>query len=320
MSNFTLYPRLREKHIENIDYKKTKINFSFNNDDEITKINVSDSDNNYYSVRDIDNKWLYKFSNLIIDKNIEFSPKFLFGSNGIAPRNATIGFAVAWESITSLTRGIKEEFEFSHNSTINEDINIYFDKRDIKDVVRIKLVLFLKRKATIIEDNEEHLNNLEGSILGVLDEFVLDFLGDGSSFPVEEIEDRNKPLWHLNINYDTLDDMAHDSIALIINKSHKDYSLFDYNSKRYNLDFITEVMINVVVMLISEILSKDDMDIILNDNFNEGSIGSLIKYYVSIYDLEKGSLTSIHSTISRGLRKWKLKLCRNILQKTNIIP
>lgn len=303
MSNFTLYPRLTDKLMDLLNYDyNTNFDFFFTNDHgDLQSIRLDNVNDNTIILKDVNNRWLHNINNLIIKKKINFKTKGLFGPKGIAPNNSKIGVSIAWFSQKSITRGVIKQFEFdSSTSTINKSIEVEFQKGQFRGDATIQVMIYLKEQADFLTNNERHLNNTPGVVLGVLEEKTLVFDGSGSKFPTEEFEDKNAPLWRLKIMNDLSGDIT-ENISLQINKSHKKYYLFDMNSDKYSPDFLEEVMISVVSMIIQKF--KDDLNEIKNTDYHETSLGSLINYYINTYNIDIEDITTIQSSVNKVVRK-----------------
>lgn len=301
MSNFTFFPKLNENIIKTIGYNENeKFNFSFIENDILKTISIKDYNNVTLNFIDEHNRWFFNQNNLIVNKKISFNSDYLFGTEGIAPINSTIGVAVAWESPKSLSRGVEHQFDLKYgNEIINKNIEIRFEPKQLRESVKIKIILYLKEKASLQFPYEFYLCNTEGTILGVLDEITLNFVGDGSTFPTEIINDPNKPLWEIKINLEYYKEVS-ETLLLFINEAHKDFPLFNYKDERFNEDFLTEVMISIVSIIL--IKSIDEIDEIRETTYIDGTLGSLINYYLNSFEIDTTSIESIFASVGREIR------------------
>lgn len=301
MSRIQFYPKLNKNIIDSSKYKSSKIKLSYNDLIRNVELELKVKDNDKTIILlDEYNRWVYNINNLILKKSISLETKSIFGKDGIAPTNSTVGIYVNHDAYKSLNRGVKKIGVFNNQlQTVNFDIEYNFKENQILDKAVVGIYLYLETEDDNIDASELHLSNTKGSILGKFEDIELVYQGRKSMFPTREIEDRSKPLWELFINYE-LYDYLDETIELIINKSHKDYHLFDINNKeKYSFEYVREVMINVVVMLlVSSTEFNHELD---NNEFELGTLGYLLSYYRKVFDIKSDRIEDIYSSVSKGV-------------------
>lgn len=300
MKGFVAYPTLNEKIISKLAYNASdKFIFRRTNNGKLDEIKVNYSYKNVY-FEDY-KSWLYKRDDLHITKDIKFNPKSLFGQDGLVSSFATIGIAISWKSNKSMRRGVKKIGTFNFNDyKVNEKVHLYFKSKEIKDSVDVEIILYVSEPSKVNLSEESHLINLKGAILGVIDSIHLSFVGLGSSFPTSSINSPNEPLWKLNVEMDLFESVTN-TVELIVNEGHYKFSLLDSKHVNFNSDLLEEIMISIVYQLI--ILSLNDIKVYSEEEFEEGTLGNLIKYYYKTFKLEINNENNFYKLISLGIRK-----------------
>lgn len=305
---FRAYPTIGEKLIDKIKYKGSNFEFKYTNHlDMEDEIKIKEQADETINFRDANNRWVYKSNDLIIDKNIEFFTNPLFDAGGVVPVGSTLGVAISWNSAESKRRGLIYVGSFEYNS---KDKNAYFsrktrmnfDKNEIRNRVTIRVIIYLIKISDKIDPHNTFYATTPGTVLGELEVKTINFVGDGSIFPVVTIKDNDGPLWKLDIYDDNPEALVEEAIALVINENHNKYYLFQQGDK-LNHDFIEEVMIEVVYQLI---LFADDLELV--DEYSVGTVGYLISYYQRTYNLDRTNPSELYASVSKELRKCQINL------------
>ena len=132
--------------------------------------------------------------------------------------------------------------------------------------------------------------------------------GDGSVFPIFDIEDSKGPLWSYFVNFDSIEEDLFDQehISIYLNKLHASYKFINISDdEHYNQNFFYEVLSNAMTMIIIEIrknLPKEQID--LEGNGDEGSILKVLKYFADKLHIRvNGSYSEILSDFKKYLDK-----------------
>lgn len=303
MSKLLLYPTLNGDLLKKIKFNgDEKLQFYFTDKEKQVdlSIGVDYVNNSTVLMNDSNNRWFVEHNNLIIKRKLEFYTSGLFGRSGIAPKNSTIGIAIKYGSSSSAYRVTKNISSFdSLTEKVEIDGKFQFEKNTIRDEVKFSYILYLKDIPDIIEYEEKHLNTTVGTILGTLLEVDLIFSGNKSSFNTVLVDDKSLPLWYLRMDFDPTN-LVRDSVELVINKSHRDYGLFDYNDKIYDRFFLEEVKISIVTQIIVRSLDfKSEIDEL---EFEVGTLGHLVKYYYQIFNLDTDRMEDVYKAVSGGIR------------------
>lgn len=153
----------------------------------------------------------------------------LFGRNGLVCHDASIAVVCEWASQDSSRRGMSSPVLASAaGSDGNEPLSfeLLFPAASLRGRVRLSLQL-LVGKAGSPGSGEAHLANTAGARLGCIsDEYELVFDGDGSLFPIRELNlTAEGPLWRFDGNWEdlTFDDFEAEYVALEVNTAHPSF-------------------------------------------------------------------------------------------------
>lgn len=240
-----------------------------------------------------DGVWNVDENNLCIRRSVAMK-KFrkLFGPDGIACRNATIGVSVIWTSPDSRQRGAesvmaislsKEDLAEEKDHTFAEgELEIDFSGARLRGNVNFSTVLYIANAGTP-EADETHLANEEGFILGELDSFDLRLEGTGSLFPVFEVYEVDQPLWYVRCDWtDPVSDSFAETVSININTAHKNYKYIDRTQKTFCSQLLVEVMSSALCCIIEKIRSENYLEQILGeDEMERGSVGEAVRYFSS---------------------------------------
>lgn len=288
-----LYPRLTDDIIAEGIFQSKKYTFAYTDSDGFEKELEYEEAENTSSVNCIktDGVWSADKNNIIIRRSIALRKfKKLFGPAGVACKNAKLGLAAIWTSPDSrqrnaqkiITFGITEsEFESLKDHTFVEgEIDIEFPQAKFRGDIRLDIALYIAEPGTPGED-EIHLANEEGFVLGELDTFVLRIDGTGSLFPVYEVNEKDKPLWYVRCDWtDPVADSFTDSVSININVAHKNYKYIDKKHNTFCAQLLVEVMSSALCCIIEKIRDEKYLEQILSgEELEAGSIGQVIKYF-----------------------------------------
>lgn len=302
LKEISLFPILG-KEIKNnmeINISMYKIYYNFGNE----KIPlVYDTSSNIISFQE--NTWNLDENNLVFESNIEIlNSDILFGDNGIACKSAVIGIGLSWYSKSSNQRGVLELGSLKIGTYTNIfDLKKEFYVGQLRGELVLQIIIYIK-KSGIPDTTEMHLANEEGYVLGNISEETYIYIdGEGSVFPIYEIEDSRKLLWDIELKWDDPEkDLFIDSVSIIINKSHKDYIFLDRNSKKYNGNMLNEIIASSILLIILKL--KEDGDLPTDDSkFEEGSILQAVTYFKENMDLDFTNSEIISKTIRNYFNK-----------------
>lgn len=310
-NDISLFPTLTDDLILKIGF--SEFNFSAKYHDDQGKeesLTLSDLDEvNTFKVSDEATSWTFDEYDLVLKKEVRFGCiDHLFGENGIACRDAELGIAVEWSSPSSRQRGtIKSSKSLRYNQ---KDcvfvIEIPFEKAQLRGCVDFRLIVYLQ-KSGHPSSRELHLANQIGLILGTLGEYSLILDGNGSTFPIFEIEEPRQALWRMKCDWSTpAEDLFNDCVAIYINKSHPNYKYLDQQNKAYDPQLIIEIMASALTIIIMKL--KDNPEhwaVVENDKIakeNPGSVAHAINYMLGTFgDMDFSNIESISLSVRRFL-------------------
>ena len=216
--------------------------------------------------------------------------KKLFGPDGIACRDAVLGVSLIWTSSDSRQRGSEPIMTISvnHEDLLQQqdhtfcegEIDINFPKAKLRGDVNFSVVLYIA-KSGVPKDDETHLANEEGFVLGEFDSFLLRIEGTGSLFPVFEVHEHDQPLWYVRCDWtDPVSDSFSETVSINLNTAHKNYKYIDRTQKTFCPQLLVEVMSSALCCIIEKIRSEQYLEQILSDEEMErGSVGEAVRYF-----------------------------------------
>ncbi|KEZ53669.1 hypothetical protein [Metabacillus indicus] len=258
----------------------------------------------YLQLSDEKNEWVPDEHELIIERKLFIkNPAFLFGVNGIACNDAELGMALIWTSKTSNQRGAIEIGAFVKNS--NEEISFKlshtFPPGHLKGNISFQTVLFLKTPGSA-EENETHLANLSGMILGTIDEFIVILEGNGSVFPIVEVKEPSQPLWWVVCDWTDpqADSFDEENVRICLNKSHSNYKLLNLENGIYESPLLMDIIASALHIIILKVKDSEYWDETVNGkNFEAGSISQAVYYFISTFNWDPGSPESLAQSIRK---------------------
>lgn len=297
-----LYPSLTNEMRNNI-FQSKKYGFSYTDTDGMERDLEYESSEISSAVNCLrtDGIWSPEKHNLRVKRTIALRKyRSLFGSEGLACKNARLGVSLVWTSSDSRQRGAvpvlvfgisEEQFADRSDHTFTEgEIDFEFPPAKIRGDVSLSVVLYIAEAGTPTKD-EAHLANEEGFVLGEFDSFVLRLDGNGSLFPVYEVFEKNQPLWYVRCDWtDPILDSFSESVSININTAHKNYKYLDRKQKTFCPQLFVEVMSSALCCIIEKIRSEKYLDQILGeDEMEPGSVGEVIHYFANTLEWDFSS-------------------------------
>lgn len=290
-----LYPTLSKELKESGIFQGKKYTFSYTNNDGFEK-NLeyeTAAEGSLVNCLKTDGVWSADKNNLCLKRTIALKNfRRLFGPQGIACRNATLGLSLKWMSSDSRQRGAESIFEFSvtkedlseikDHTFVEGEIEKEFSVAKLRGDIEFSVVLYIA-EAGIPEKDETHLANEEGYVLGEFDTFILRIDGTGSLFPVFEVYEKDQPLWYVRCDWtDPLSDPFAESVSINLNTAHKNFKYIDRTQKTFCSQLLVEVMSSALCCIIEKIRSEKYLEQILgNEELEQGSIGEVIRYFAN---------------------------------------
>jgi hypothetical protein len=213
----------------------------------------------------------------------------LFNEYPIASHDTVLGIAMTVYcklSKINFTKPIGELKYNQHNETCNFDYNFYFPAKSLNQSINIEFSIYVKE----CNSTTGPFATIVGANLGTIKTFEIKIEGSGSIFPIKIIEDINKPLWSMNINYDDLnDDFSIQSVCIKLNKAHNDFKYIGSEAIDANNYYLwKEVLAGFFTNIL--LYSKDDFDLLENNEYKEGSMGNFINYIICNFQISKSDI------------------------------
>ena len=301
--NITTYPslneRIKQKNKVSIDENSYELDFSYDviEDDETKNYVLEKTSTNslFYSLYDPQGKWTPDTHNLKVSGKFTITnPMGLYGESGIAPKESSIGLAIRWCSSTSKKRGVKIIGDIN-KSTESQEIPFFvdFDKANLRGSVIFFFEFFINSNE-LGSQNEQHLANTKGTIIGEDQICILDIDAKEQNFPIELFDDPDAPLWKLSVSENdprfTL--WGSDAVKIQLNKAHKDYKYINQDVKtKFSPVLLREILASAVSLYINklqEIARKWDqgcqgLQDFLNDDtdWESGCVAGVVKEFQS---------------------------------------
>lgn len=308
VNTFNMYPILTPELIEKSGFSAERFEFSYTEDNEDFPIGLDDvngTDQSFSArLRDPRCVWYPESNNLIIRKSgtIE-NPAVLFGADGIAVSDAVIGAAIIWISSKSDQRGIIPCGNFDiKEKKFNILTEYQFEKSVIKGSIQLQLVLYLKKSGNP-KDDELHLNNISGTIYGIIEQCEVFTDGNGSVFPISTVNEPGKPLWW--VYYDETADPMNDSfdeenVEIRLNRAHPCFDSLKIDASLKESPLFVEVLSSALMVIINSVrenLGPDWENTIASQDFSHGSIAEAVYYFVHKLQWDISSQTSLSKSI-----------------------
>lgn len=307
------FPKLNNKIFSKIGFTGISNRYSYHDNGVICLLEAentesSNSKTTVVKLTDPVSKWHPETYNLIIGISGTINaPMHLFGINGLASKNgAQIGIAIIWMSKDSCIRGITPIADFENQSnSLDYDGEVSFNAHTLRGTLVLRTVLYLKKAGTVVKE-EQHLANVSGTILGVLDETRIIIDGNGSVFPVVEKADKTMPLWWVECNWEdpTEDLLIGENFCLYLNTAHTDYSSLNLNNGLNQAPLFKDIIASAIGILITEVLSNDayKSQTISGAGLAPGTISAAVNYFIKVYDIDTG-MVNHQGALSKALRK-----------------
>lgn len=296
--NTTIFEKIGYFAIKDYSFYYTKLN------QKIPLICTPSEQGNIYAVNDENGEWNTNDFVLNIKRKLRISnPSFLFGDKGVTSADSELGLALMWLSKKSNQRGVHKVGTISSSQGVKDyDIDITFSSGVLKNELILKTVVYLEKP-----------NNLEktffakkpGTLLGTVDEAVVQFEGNGSIFPIVEVENKQEPLWYVVCDWEDVcvDKFEEENVRLCINRANKNYKQLKSTTGDFNTLLFAEIMASAIQTIIQK--TRDDQSVELDAIFESkeyefGSIAHTLDYFKSTFEWD---ITSSPEELAKTIRK-----------------
>lgn len=212
----------------------------------------------------------------------------LYGQEGIACSDATIGVAIKWSSKDSNRRDV---FDLGEIVNTKEEQRLKIEKgvlNGLRGKVELTTIIYLKKNG-IPQNGEAHLANIPGTILGELDTTNICLDGSGSIFPIFVTSIPGGPLWDVTCNWeDASVDSFEETVSIVFNSNHRNYRYINRNDKKFNSQLLIEILASALTLVIEK-MREDDKDFSSFTYCSEGSVAAAIRYFQDKLDVDLGT-------------------------------
>lgn len=212
----------------------------------------------------------------------------LYGQEGIACLNATIGVAIKWSSKDSNRRDV---FDLGEIINTREEQRLKIEKGildGLRGKVELTTIIYLKKNG-IPQNGESHLANIPGTILGELDTTSIRLDGSGSIFPIFVTSIPGGPLWDVTCNWeDASVDSFEETVSIVFNSNHKNYKYINRKDRNFNGQLLIEILASALTLVIEK-MREDDKDFSSFAYCGEGSVAAAIRYFQDKLEVDLGT-------------------------------
>ena len=298
--NILLFPFLNDNLMSRVRFQKTRFTFYYTDSshEEHELIDEPmDAFSSIFCIKDTEGVWTQDDYNLCLRRRYCLRTfQCLFGESGLACRSAKLGLALVWTSSDSKQRGVVPIGCFSCEDTILDAlVEKEFGKAQLRGEVTFSTVLYIADAGEPLE-NEAHLANTNGFILGKFDDYTIKIDGSGSSFPIFEVSEPGQPLWYVRCDWiDPTMDLFEDSVSINLNTAHKNYKYIDRNQRTFDPQLLSEIMAAAISIIIEKLRLQPVYweQITGNDTLEQGSVGQAVYYFQETLDWDLSTPESV---------------------------
>ena len=268
-----------------------------------------------HKLSDVYGEWDPDRDNLGVRRSYSFQNYgCLFGENGIACTDAVIGVAVIWTSADSKQRGsIKvgniRITEGENQQPVRMKLEHEFGTASLRGMVEFDTVLYIA-EAGDPKENEAYLANKSGMVLGTLDRFQIQLDGNGSMFPIYEVNEPGQPLWYVRCTWDDpAYDLFSESVTVCINKAHRNYKYLDRTKKLYDPQLMIEIMADALNIIVTKLrMDPEGWDNTQKGtDIQPGSVSEAGNYFITALEWDVTSPETTAITIRKFFDKKDFK-------------
>lgn len=257
MNNIYFYPKLTNEIVNASGIQIGKYVFTYEYQDGV--YGLKQKGTNTIKLSDPLEIWTVETEGITLSKTISIAyPLMLYGSNGIACSNASIGICIMWTNKTLTQTGcILPESDIETETGRVCTFNHTFSPGTIKGDLELSVILYLEEKAETVLQGEEKLNNEEGVSLGTLETVVLDFNSIYMEFPIEEYNSASEPLWWVYFSQwedPKVDLFDKENICLYLNPYYSACPMVGEEIK--NLDLLVDILSSTYLLIFERIMEK----------------------------------------------------------------
>lgn len=293
------------KTINSSLYKKMQINhtnmyFSYITNGEEVQIVLDDQEDVYsFYMGKSKGYWDVNNDNLNIERTFTIeNPKSLFEENGITTDEGELGIGVHIYSRSSnfQTTIPLDETIINNDESVTIKFQHNFKSGELKGDVYFSLFVYLKNQISRVP----MIANIPGMNLGEIDSFRITVDGDGSVFPIVEVEKVGQPLWDIVTNWTDINSDVFDmnNVRIEINSKHHMYNYL-YNTTKPSQYLLVEVLSNAMAQIIDKVVK--DEDFIGGGEAIPDSIFSIVTYWIDAFEVDISTLATISYSVRKNI-------------------
>lgn len=253
-------------------------------------------------INETDNSWSPIEHNLIVEQHISLkNPSVFFGNNGVTNASNTLGIAC---QIYSKTSHFQKTIQFAEITSdmdqFNESFLYEFEPDTIGGSVFMNFYIYLKE---IKVTDPIHANTVGTNLMNdFLQNISIIIDGNGSEFPIMEINDPTQPLWRVEMTWTDLNEdlFNTNSVRLILNQGHELFNQLMNQRPRINQYLMNDIIISAMTSVIQQAILIDGNEFRSEEDYQPGSIAQVIWYWISTYEINTESLDSIANSIRKN--------------------
>lgn len=281
MSSIAFYPIADEEMLSNSGVFAGKYEFSF--EMEGTWLPLIQGGRSTVKLSDPKELWSIESDGLRICRQIVIEyPGLLKGKNGIAPEGSKLSVCIVWNNKALTQMGyITPNSVSMRNTSLCFDFQHNFKPGEISGDLSLETVFYIEEAAKNLLEGEENLINRAGVTIGEIDSVALSFTDDFMEFPIVEVNDKNAPLWWLDITQwddPTTDPFSSDYVCLYLNTAYSCCPKAGSTTKGQEL--LVEIISTCYLMLFQELINRDCISNTINNvGLEPGSISKVLYYF-----------------------------------------
>ena len=289
MQTLSSFPIIDTALLQKVRFQSSPFRFYYTDDNgEDKDLVAEDSGSSIHPLNDDSGRWSPDVNGFGIERTYTVRcASFLYGPDGVACKDAILALALVWKSPDSRQRSACEIGVLPNDGTPHSfTLSKYFPKPRFKGRLDLQTVVVIKA-AGKPSDEESHLANIPGTVLGPVDTFSVTFDGVGSMFPINIISDKDGLLWSIDCNIDDpLYDKFTECVSINLNSAHADYKYINPADKsNFNPSFLREVLAGAISTIVDYVRETDYWDDIKNGKGEEESVGQAMYYFASSLNL-----------------------------------
>lgn len=281
------------------DKDDEEVELSYNSDESMSGEIVLEDETGYWTPDEYPLKFLKKIE--VKNATLLYETDYK-----IACSDATIGIGLVWSSPSSNQKGA---FDIGEIENIDRrqvyKINKTFPPGSLRGEVIFSIILFIKKPGKPEKDEFIYANE-PGCKIGEIENNVVRIDGNGSFFPMKEVDRPGEPLWFVECNWtDPSMDSFSDSVSILLNRAHKSFRFIDRTDKDFQPQLLLEVLASAVGNMI-ETYRDYDKDFETIQDAQEGSVALAIRYFKDNLNWDISSPIHTSSSIRTFFEQKKL--------------